>query len=310
MALSSLRKLISFVCLVLISTPVHAQLYSGNGWGVNAGIVSALGNRFQRIGLTLQSYYYRNFVQVNAEVRAYHNFRNLGPAMQYNELVTSAGIVLGYGTKQIEYNPFLNIVGNQTHYTHSFGYSYNLYFDRVKTTQQTGIIALQFNKISLISENDIFARPILDRFRTGALLVQYQYDDHYQFGVNFTMWTGHMKNEITDLSDYPFIPYMDTLNGVYTRYSHGLLSAQCKMLLDHGQNVQGNLGVDAEQVRNAMQNRLIHGWIFGKKLFPRSNNYYMPMIDTTGEQYLYRPEQRIRKPKPYWNLFTSPATFY
>lgn len=298
-------------CLCLLSIPAQAQLFSGTGWGANIGLVAAIGNRFQRIGFTLQSYYYHDFAQGNAEVRVYHNFKNLGPRIQYNELVTSAGVVLGYGGKQTAQNPFISTVSNQTGYMNSVGYSYNLYFNKIKTTQQTGIIALQFNEVSIISENDIFARPILDRFRTGGILVQYQYKNLYQFAINCTMWTGHLKNEVLDTTDYPFMPYMDTaLGGVYTNCSHGLLSGQFKMALNYGQSLQANVGIDAEQVRNAVQNRLVHSWLFGKKLFPRSRNYYMPMIDTAGNQYLYRPDQKIKPAKPYWNMFTAPATFY
>ena len=290
--------------------PAHAQVFYGTNWGFNIGLVSALGNRFQRIGLTFQTYYYHDFAQINAEVRIYHNFKNLGPAGQYNELVAAAGLVLGYGLKQREHDPFLSVVSNQTKYTNSVGYSYNLYFNKIKTTQQTGIIAFQFNKMSLVSENDIFARPMLDRFRTGGFLVQYQYKDLYQFAANCTLWTGQMGNKVTDDKDLPFNCYMDTTNGVYTNYSHSLLSGQFKMALNNGQNLQANMGIDAEEVRNFVQNRLVHDWMFGSKNFRKSKNCYLPMLDSEGNQYLYRPGQKIKPSKAYWNIFTGAATFY
>ena len=293
-----------FICLV-IST-ASAQIFCGTNWGFNIGAVSAIGNKFQRIGFTFQAYYYYNFAQLNGELRIYHNFKNLGPTKQYDELMTSAGLVFGYGAKQKEHNPFLSIISNQTKYTNSFGYSYNLYFNKIKTTQQTGIIALQFNKISIISENDIFARPTLDRFRTGAFLVQYQYKNLYQFAVNCTMWTGQMGNKINNDKGC----YMDTTAGIYTNYSHGLLSAQFKMALDGGQNLQANVGVDAEQVRNFVQNRLIHDMIFIPKKWNKSKNCHIPMLDTDNNQYLYKPNQKVKSPKPYWNIFSSAATFY
>jgi len=271
-------------------------------------VVSALGNRFQRIGLTVQAYYFSDFVQINAEVRVYHNFKNLGPPGQYNELVTAAGLVLGYGAKQKEHNPFLSSVSNQTKYTSSVGYSYNLYFNKIKTTQQTGIIALQFNKFSIISENDIFARAIKDRFRTGAILALYQYKNLYQFAVNCTMWTGQMRKKITNDKSFPFYGYMDTTYGLYAHYSHGLLSGQFKMALNNGQDLQANIGVDAEQVRNFVQNRLVHDVIPTKGHWPK--NCHIPMLDNKGNQYLYRPGQKIKPPHLYWNLFTAAASFY
>jgi hypothetical protein len=293
-----------FACLVVSTT--SAQVFCGTNWGFNIGAVTALGNKFQRVGFTFQTYYYYNFAQVNAELRIYHNFKNLGPVKQYDELVASAGLVFGYGVKNEQHNPFLSIISNQTKYTNSVGYSYNLYFNKIKTTQQTGIIALQFNKISLISENDIFARPSLDRFRTGAFLIQYQYKNLYQFAVNCTMWTGQMGNKINNDKGC----YMDTTAGVYTNYSHGLLSAQFKMALDGGQNLQANIGVDAEQVRNFVQNCLIHDMIFIPKKWNKSKNCHIPMLDTENNQYLYKPNQTIKSPQPYWNIFSSAATFY
>jgi len=291
-------------CLCLFTTGADAQLFCGTNGGFNIGVVTALGNKFQRIGFTFQTYYYHDFAQINAEVRVYHNFKNLGPAKRYNELVIAVGLVLGYGTKQKEHDPFLSVVPNQTHYTNSVGYSYNVYFNKIKTTQQTGIIAFQFKEVSIISENDIFARPMLDRFRTGAFLVQYQYKNLYQFAVNCTLWTGQMGNKVTNDKGFPYGCYMDTVGGVYSNYSHGLLSGQFKMALNKGQTLQANAGIDAEQVRNFVQNRLVHGMI------NKAKNCHIPMLDTEGNQYLYRPGQKIRPPQFYWNVFTGAATFY
>ncbi len=298
--LSKYKNQILICCLCLFTTPAFAQLISGNNYGLNIGLLTALGNRFQRVGFTIQSYYLSDFAQVNAELRVYHSFKNSGPPKQYNELVSSAGLVLGYGVKQMEHNPFVSIVSNQTRYKNSISYSYNLYFNKIKTTQQTGIIALQFNHLSIITENDIFARPTLDRFRTGAFLVQYQYKDQYQFAINCTMWTGQMGNKAT----YPKGCYMDTTGGRYTNYSNGLLSGQFKMALNNGQNLQANAGIDAEQVRNFVQNRLIHDLINKKK------NCEIPMLDTMGNQYLYMQGQKIKRIKPYWNIFTWAGSFY
>jgi hypothetical protein len=297
-------------CLCLFTLQAQAQLFYNTNQGFNIGLVSALGNRFQRIGFTFQTYYYYDFAQINAEVRVYHNFKNLGPPGQYNELVTSAGLVLGYGVKRTEHNPFISVVSNQTNYTHSIGYSYNVYFNKIKTTQQTGIIALQFNKLSIISENDIFARPMLDRFRTGAILVQYQYKDLYQFAVNCTLWTGQMEHKVTGDKDLPFSAYMDTTRSVYANYSHGLLSGQFKMALNNGQNLQGNIGIDAEQVRNFVQNSLVHNVLLGPKTFHQSKNSYIPILDKNGNQYLYKRGQKIKRARPYWNVFTGAGIFY
>ena len=304
------KHLIAFLLCFSLSATGLAQLVQYSNWGFNIGAVMALGNKFQRIGITLQSYYIYNFTQLNAEIRFYHNLKNLGPTRQYGEIVTSAGVIFAYGPKQECYNPFLSSISNQTGYTNSVGYSYNAYWPhKIKTRQQTGTIALQFNNFSIISENDILGHTYFDRFRTGAFLVQYQYKNLYQFAINCTMWTGQMGNKIIGNPNFP-AGYMDTTGGVYTNYSHGLLCAQFKMYLDQGQNFQANLGVDAEQVRNFVQNKLIHDMIFIPRKWFTPINSHIPMLDTTGNQYLYNPEQKIKKSQLYWNVFSGAAAFY
>ena len=278
--------------------------------GINIGIVAAVGNKFQRVGLTCQTYCIYDKAQFNTGLRLYHNFKNLGPAGHYNELVASAGLVVGYGAIQSVYNPFVGVIANQTKYTNSIGYAYNCYFNKIKTTQQTGIIAFQFHNTSIITENDIFARPRLDRFRTGAVLVQYQYKDQYQFAINCTMWTGQMGNKITNDKGFPYIGYIDTTNGVYANCSHGLLSGQFKMALNYGQSLQANVGIDAEQVRDVVQNRLIHDMLFIPQKWNKPKNCHIPMIDTNGNQCLYKDGQKVRPVQPYFNIFSSAATFY
>jgi len=103
---------------------------------------------------------------------------------------------------------------------------------------------------------------------------------------------------------------MDTTKGIYTNYSHGLLSVQNKINVGFGQNVQFNAGVDAEQVRNGLQNQLIHDLKFLPKKWNKAKNCHIPMLDTEGNQYLYNKNQKIKKATPYFNVFTNPHLFY
>jgi hypothetical protein len=287
-----------------------AQFYKFQNAGFSVGAVIAVGNRFHRVGLNLQGYYFYDFVQVNAGVRLYRNFNNLGPKKVYNEAVVSGGLVFAAGGKQSFFNPFLSSYSNQTKRKFSLAYSYNAYFNRVRTKQQTGTVAFQFGEISFIAENDLLAKPALDRFRTGAFLLQYQYKNVYQAAINCTMWTGQMGRAIRDDKDFPYIGYMDTTGGIYTNYSHGLLSAQFKLNAGYAQNVQANFGVDAEQVRNFVQNRIIHDMVFIPRKWFKPINCHIPMIDSTGNQYLYKPGLKVRKPEFYWNFFSNQAAFY
>lgn len=287
-----------------------SQFEHSKHFGINVGAVIAVGNRFHRIGLVLQGYYLYDFFQINAEARMYHNIKNLGPKLEYNEAVTSMGIVIAYGGKQNYFNSFLSPVSNQTKHAYSVAYSYNAYFNKINTRQSTGTIALQFGSVSVISENDLYAHPLLDRFRTGAFLIQYQYKNLFQAAVNCTMWTGKMGNPVRDNKEFPHIGYMDTTGGVYTNYSHGVLSAQFKFNAGHGQNAQLNLGVDAEQIRNTVQNRLIHDLIFLPRKWYKPINCHIPMLDTEGNQYLYKKNQKIKKPEFYLNAFSNASLFY
>ncbi len=284
-------------------------MIKNNNAGFSIGIVTALGTHTQRVGFVLEGYYVYKFTQVNASVRLYDNFKNLGPTGEHMEFASALGICVGYGKKNAEENLFLNSVSNQTGYKNSIAYSYNIWFNKIKTSQVTGIIALQFNHFSIISENDILAKPILDRFRTGAILLQYQ-DKKIQYALNCTMWTGKLGKTIRDDASFPYVGYLNTEGGVYPTLSHGLLSAQIKYATDYGQYLQANVGIDAEQVRDAVQNKLIHDFIILPRKWYTPTNCHIPMIDENGNQYLYKEGQKIRKAKLYLNGFTNPAIFY
>lgn len=279
--------------------------------GLSAGLNFAFGTHFQRLGINLNFYYVQDHVQANSEIRAYFNFKGLGPKLRYPELVLSQGIVFSAGAKKQYFNPFISSVSNQTAYENSFGYSYNAWFNKIKTTQQTGIIAIQVQDFTLITENDILARQMLDRFRTAAALIQYQYKDKFQAAINCSMWTGSMgrKHEL-QRPEFKYECYMDTVGSVYGNTSHGILSLQIKYNLGYSQNAQVNAGIDAEQVRNAVQNKFIHDMCFIPKKWTKTKNCHIPMLDETNNAYLNGEGQKIRKPKVYLNAFTNANVFY
>lgn len=299
----------SLLFLFFLSKLLPAQdlLVNENHLGFNAGVCLGFGTHFQRLGLNLNFYYLNDHVQVNTELRAYYNFRSLGPRGRYSELVVSEGLVYAYGNKRNFFNPFLSSVSNQTTYEHSVGYSYNVYLNKRNTSQFTGLLALQFRDIRFVTENDLLARPMHDRFRTAALLLQYQYQDLYQAGLNCTLWTGKMGFKTVN-DRFPNNCYMDTVPGVYPNSSHGLLSLQFNYHPGYSQNLQASAGVDAEQVRNTVQNKFIHDLPFLPKKW--NKNCHIPMIDSEGKQYLYLENQKIRKPKLFLNLYSNAGLFY
>lgn len=312
-AYSFKRNVLVFLFSIFVFCSVFSQqiLYHDKYFGFNVGANVVFGTHVQRLGIVCNTYYVNSHFQTNAEARFYFNAKNLGPNKKYLEAVTSLGILYGYDVNRGYYNPFLNSVSNQTRYRSSVAYSYNAYWNKIKTTQQTGIIALQFDKVTFIMENDILARQTLDRFRTGAFLLQFQNDSLFQAAVNCSMWTGQMGNKqsITNTNIYPQC-YMDTVGGAYTNYSHGLLSAQVKYNLGYSQNAQVNIGVDSEKIRNAVQNKVIHDMKFLPKKWIKHQNCHIPMLDDKGNQYLYLEGQKIKPAKFYFNIGSNQGLFY
>ena len=303
-----MRRTLILIGFIMISFQGFCQLELNRQYGINVGFVGAIGTHVQRFGFVFQGYYVERFVQVNAAIRVYNNFRDLGPRGEHTEFNGALGLCLGYGKTTSDLNRFVSSVGNQTGYKNSVAYSYNVWYNRIHTSQVTGVLAFQFDRISFVLENDLLAKPMLDRFRTGAFLLQYQ-DKDVQYAINCSLWTGQMGQRVRNDSLFPYIGYLNTTGSTYGGLSHGLLSGQVKFANDYGQYLQTNAGIDAEQVRNAVQNRFIHDMpLVPKKL--NKPNLHIPMIDSTGGQYLYRPDQKIRKPKLYLNAYSSPNIFY
>jgi hypothetical protein len=308
--------LCTFLFLLLVKTGV-SQVSLPSGFGGSVGLVAALGNRFDRLGICVRGYYVNGGMQVNADLRFYGNIKNLGPPGFYPEGFVSLGIVYGYGRKDsANNNRFLSSVSNQTGWSNSVGYCQNIYFNQIGTTQRTGTVSLQFNKFDFITENDILARPLLDRFRTGAVLLQYTPNKTMQVALNCAMWTGQMSGEVREKSAHFPNGHMDSVGCRYCGYSHGLLSMQVKTLVplfdqtSSDQQAQVNVGIDAEQVRNAVQNKMIHDLVFLPKRWRTDRNCDVPMLDEQGNPFLYLPGQKIKKPAPYVNGFLNPLIFY
>ena len=247
-----------------------------------------------------------DFVQINTGGRFCYNFKNLGPPGSYLEFDSYGGLLLAWGKRDSTINPFVNNVSNQTMRRHSFAYSYNVYCDRRGTSQKTGAVALQINKISLITENDIIGDN-KDRFRTAGATVQYR-NESTVFGISVILWTGEKGERITG-TDYPARNGYKT-QGRFGQHSHGIFCLQAQQYLDYGQYFQASAGIDAEQVRNVFQNKIIHDMAFLPERWVKNPSSHVPMLDSDGNMYLFPYGQTIRKPTPFFNLAVNPGLFY
>lgn len=282
-----------------------------SNFGVYGGLHMSFGSHVQRLGLNLGFFAYHGQVQSNTEIKLYWNYKNLGPDRRHSELVISQGLVLAYGEKRQAESPFYSLTANQTGYANALAYAYNAYFNRIQTSQQTGILALQFGDIFLLSENDLLAKASLDRFRTGAFMLVYQYQSLYQFGLVCNLWTGQMgPGQVPGTANFPVRCYMDSSGGRYTQYSHGLLAAQFKAALPYRQIAQARLGIDAEQLRNAVQNKVMHDMVFLPEKWRPISNCHIPMLCKDGSPYLYEAQQELKEARLYLEAGLNPALFY
>jgi Bacterial toxin 23 len=299
--------LISFF---LLTTLTRAQTFWGKEYGLSIGLLVAAGTHFNRIGISLNGYYADEAYQVNPGFKIYYNFKNIGPSKKYFEFVPSIGVIISFGRNDSLKNLFLGPVGNQTLKNNSVGYAFNYYLNRIKTSQATGTLTLQFGKFQIICEDDLFAGGIRDEFRTGSILAQYR-DKNFQYGINFfTGWTGKRGKHVDD-PDYPSRNgYMEMSHSLYGNVSAGLFSVQIQYAAPYGQIIQGNIGIDAERVRNFFQNELVHRLFFSPKNGRWRGGPDLPMIDSEGKMYLYKNGQKIRSARLYCNLYANPNLFY
>ena len=129
-----LRTLATLFLFVFFRAALAQEMvYQNKNIGFNISANFALGTHFQRLGLNFNLFYVNSIVQTNSELRMYFSFKNLGPKFIYNEMALAQGIVVGYGAKQTYTNSFISSVANQTGYKNSVAYSYNYYFNKIKT---------------------------------------------------------------------------------------------------------------------------------------------------------------------------------
>ncbi len=299
-----LLRLRFFSACLLFVFPAQA----GGDWnaGVSLGLSVYLGNKTDRVGAFVGAWVCYDFVQINSGARVYYNFKNLGPPGKYWEFNGYGGTMLTWGKRDDTENPFVTNVSNQTGRRYGIAYSYNIYCDGIGTSQKTGTVAVQLNKISIITENDLLGDN-KDRYRTAAATVQYRHESSV-FGLSAILWTGESGAKVTD-TDYPSRGgYKES--GRFGKYSHGILCVQAQQYLGYKQNLQAAAGIDAERIRHVFQNKIIHDYAFLPADWVKKPGAHVPMLDSEGNPYLFRPEQKIRKSTPYFNLAANPALFY
>ena len=251
--------------------------------GLSGGLSFTFGTIVNRIGIGLQGYYVKDFVQINWQLRGHYNLSSFGPRPRIPgwELQTVIGALVGFGpVREGDVNPFLGPLNHQTRRQYALAYAYHCYFDQMKTSQFSGSAAVHIGKFQIATENDALSGRIDDRFRTGAVLLSYRLEE-MQIGLSSLLWTGDTRSEGTFKvreSEYPGrFGYKDISQGIYGRFSHGILALQVQRNLGNGQVAQMRFGTDSEWVRHVLQNKLIHDMWFVPQKINKARNPHLPM---------------------------------
>lgn len=278
---------------------------------IQVGINAAIGLPINRFGICLETDYYQDWFALNSGIRLHINGTNYGPAKGRVEAQFYVGTWLGYGPNKTS-NEMLSALVSTIQRQYALGYQINRYQDSQKTSQWTGTVKLKFGQFYFLTENDALVpgKPH-DRYRTGAVSVIWSESDRL-YELRTVLWHGETRGakSIRD-TEYPCrFGYRDFTSCPYGNYSNGVLAFQIHQQIPFGQIVQLGAGLDAEQIRNVVQNKLIHDmWFFPTNWTPVRNLHY-PMLDTSGALYLYGADQKIRPLRPYFLLGLNQSGFY
>lgn len=287
---------------------LQGQLQLAERLGAQLGISFSMGTHFNRLGLIAKFYYEYEHVQANLHLAGYYNPRSFATGIPSWEGQLRLGLVGTWGPKdQAYFNPFLKETSNQTSRPFSVGYSYNFYWDNQATSQCSGSFGLGVYGFSLLMENDFLAFRDQDKYRTGGMTLGYQFGDT-EIRISNLFWTADpYDSSAAVVKDNPNFEapygYCSMSKAKYLQNSVGLLAISVEQRLPYGQYLGASVGIDAEQIRNEIQNKFIHE----SKLL---ENPHIPMIDTKGKEYLYEKDQKIRAAKLFIELFANRGALY
>ena len=293
---------------------LSAQIQWTDNIGGRVGVTLQFGKPVNRIGLVANAFYNYDFAQVNLEWRGHYNFSNYGPPLKGWEMQTTTGLTLGYGNEASEEMLFLLPFFHQTGRRYALTYAIHFYHDKIGTSQRSGSVALQFNRIHLLMENDVFGSfKGDDQFRTGAFAIFYQ-RENWLLELKSVMWTGatrgKMVNDYTN-ENYPCRwGYRDICNAQYGRHSNGVLGVQVHRIFDYGQVGNIGTGIDSERIRNFIQNKIMHDLYFVPKSWVKTQNKHLPMLDEKGLPFLFQDGQKIKPASWYLNFALNGERFY
>ena len=296
------------IFLFLLPVMINAQTFQNNVFGGSVGLVLNTGTTINSIGIKLNGYYSQYIYQFNAGTELRFNLSSYGKRKNFFESRNGIGLVLLAGPKEHNADFELSELHHNTNSLYGLGYNYIWYTDNVGTSQRSGGFGLHLNNLSILIENDVFAGQSKDRFRTGALTLTYLYGD-FKFALGNVIWTGETAG-----SAWQRIPLDNCPSGFriledlpYGKTSHGVIYGSLSYSLPYGQVSRFRIGIDSEQIRHSIQNRLIHDLIFLPSKVQRNTPHY-PRLDNEGCPVFYKNE--IRKNRLFLQLGANDTWSY
>jgi hypothetical protein len=266
--------------------------------GINLKFIFSLGSHEKSIGIRLNSYLQFHFIQLNGSSSIQFYNYSWGNRRNFFENRTAFGIVGFFGQKNqyIDWN--YSTLTKQSPHDYAVSYSSIWYHDNVGTSQRSGAFGIQIKRLSLWHENDAFAGIATDRFRSGVVNIFWN-DSLYKIGSGIVIWTGETTG-VPKLFNPKVYPKSYKILSLlpYGKTSHGVFFSQ--VLFKVGGNSVGlQMGLDSEEIRHQIQNKLFHDLPFLPTKFQNQTPHY-PRLNSNGLPVFTK--ENVRKNRFYYSV--------
>lgn len=250
-------------------------------FGSQFSVIYQLGTHQKSIGIRVSAFCQSYFFQVNGSSSLTFFPKSYGERRNFIQNKNEIGVVCFFGNKNQFLSNQLTVLTHQSRHDYSISFASIWYNDNARTSQRSGAFGIQVKKISLILENDAFAGIATDRFRTGFFHMKYK-DSLFNIGSGIYIWTGETTGvSVKRIPNSIDKKYKDISTLSYGRTSHGIWYLDGELSLANAQLFQMKVGVDSEEIRNTVQNRLFHDLPFLPRKYQRKTPHY-PRLNKDG----------------------------
>ena len=135
-----MKKILITIVLSIMQLSTFAQFSFEENTGFSVGLSFSVGTHINRIGITAKAFIFKNFAQLNLGTSYYYNFTGFERVRKYSEFQNYITMLYAYGKTDSIKNMVLSQVSNHTLKKNSIAYSFNIYTNRINSSQRTGII--------------------------------------------------------------------------------------------------------------------------------------------------------------------------